>query len=112
MAVHSLEATFRGAEAVRARPIIVRTRRELAEALSQRERAVIIEDETMARIVGVFERVQKWWIPAAVIAYSISQAYQVEFSRTVWQVGRTVQDKLILKPTKTRAPKLPAGGEE
>ena len=51
MAVHSVEATFR---------VIVRTGRELAEALSQRERAVIIEDETMARIVGVFDRVQKW----------------------------------------------------
>jgi hypothetical protein len=47
MALHSLEATFRSAGAVRARPIIVRTRRELAEALSQRERAVIIEDETL-----------------------------------------------------------------
>jgi hypothetical protein len=34
-------------------------------ALSQRERAVIIEDETMTRIVGVFDPVQKWWIPAA-----------------------------------------------
>ena len=112
MAVHRLDATFRGAGAVGARPIIVRTRRELGEALSQRERAVIIEDETMARIVGVFERVQKWWIPAAVIAFSISQAYQVEFSRTVWRVGRTIQDKLILTPTKPRAPKPPAGGEQ
>jgi hypothetical protein len=56
MAVQSLEATFRGVGAVRASPIIVRTRKELAEALSQRERVVIIEDETMARIVGVFER--------------------------------------------------------
>ena len=112
MAVQSLEATFRGAGAVRARPILVRTRKELAEALSQRDRAVIIEDETMARIVGVFERVQKWWIPAAIIAYSISQAYQFEFSRTVWQAGRTIHDKLVLTPTKTRAPKPPAGGEE
>ena len=51
-----LGGDFSRRRGVHARPFIVRTRSELAEALSQRQRAVIIEDETMARIVGVFER--------------------------------------------------------
>jgi hypothetical protein len=81
-----------------AQTITVTTGKELGQALCQRERPIIIANELMMRIFELFERVQQLPLPAAMIAYSISKAYQVKFSHTAWRARRNRQHKLVLTP--------------
>ncbi|MCP1761922.1 hypothetical protein [Bradyrhizobium japonicum] len=110
MAVHEVSVSefvdaddFYSAEVIRvARPD------QLRDALSQKNKPVVIDDEQMAahfRRLQAWQEARLWFIPsliAALIAYSISQHYQVDLSwRLNWKVN-TLDGKITLTPIERR----------
>jgi len=74
-------------------------RAELVTALKQRTLPIIIENEELARPFERYRRTQYWWPAGAITASLIMRSFpEIEFKRTEWDVYRTVDRKIILKP--------------
>lgn len=98
--------------------VIVRRPQELASALAQREKSVVIENDDMklkfARLV--FWQGFKWLVLPGLIAWILSLAiakdYKIDASWHIkWMVGQTFDGKITLTPINNhqpehRAPKI------
>ena len=78
---------------------------ELAPALAQREKPVVIQNTTenkfLLRWVKLFVLSQRWLLLGglgAIAAYAIHQGYKVELRRTEWHGDTTIQHEIILTP--------------
>ena len=74
-------------------------RAELVTALKQRTLPIIIENEELVRPFERYQRTQYWWPAGAITASLIMRSFpEIEFKRTEWDVHRTVERKIVLKP--------------
>jgi hypothetical protein len=73
----------------------VKTAAELRDALQRKHEPIAFDDKRMERLFNLFT---KWWIPAALVAYMVSQHYQVEYRYREWRAEKTIEHSLILIP--------------
>ena len=72
---------------------------DLGTALKQRTLPIIIENEELVRPFERYQRTQYWWPAGAITASLIMRSFpEIEFKRTEWDVHRTVERKIVLKP--------------
>ena len=101
---HSVGISIGIGSAVGVGAVVVHSPNELAPALKQREKAVVIDDIEMARRFSSVERWQEarmWFfgtLVAAVFAFAIAQNYKIELTwHRDWKVN-TIDGKVTLTP--------------
>src|SRR5712691_748439 len=82
--------------------VTVRNANQLREAIGKADRPIVIENRSLERMFVAFLNVQKWWLLAAVVAYAISQGFQIKFRHTEWKADRTIEREIILTPLNRR----------
>jgi hypothetical protein len=110
---HVLAATSIKVAPVTLQAAVLRVNRpeELAPALAQREKTVVIENDAMQRRFAAFAQWQqaaRWWLIPILIAWLLNQAivrdYKIDASwRYIWKVEQTFEGKVTLTPTDPRA---------
>jgi hypothetical protein len=109
----NLHAHTQAVASARATFIAVTLPQQLAPALAQRQRAVIIENAEMQRRFTAFvqwQQAARWWLIPILIAWLLNQAiirdYKIDASwRYIWKVERTFEGKITLTPTDPHPPR-------
>jgi hypothetical protein len=102
-----LASTVQATVTLHAVPIIVSRPEQLAPALVQREKSVVIENDEMKRKFAKFaswQEAARWWLIPLLICWILNQAivhdYKIDASWHLnWKVERTFDGKITLTPT-------------
>lgn len=103
----SLRAHVQSTLTANATVIAVTRPEQLAPALAQREKIVVIENNEMQRRFAKllqWQQATRWWLIPILVAWLLHQAivrdYKIDASwRYIWKVEQTFEGKITLTPT-------------